>query len=579
MEPSRKKQQPRSVFDVRSLRVGRRFDHTINLRPKFWARQPWGAAMVAALVIILALFGMRKLLVRAEVADFYPSGCLGTWKSPEKAQGEPESLTNDSPIDVTNAAVTNSSSSQIFCGGFIVADAQPEGEIREVGLTLRWNVEDLPAQATTTESIASTSTETIFPGGGDGTSTVTSSGLESAPGIAPTSFIHFFLPESAYAEEVSSAPPAMVGSVSTTTVQETSSPTTNPAIPSTVASGMIDATVIAATTTTALPPSETVSTTSVIATTVMDAVAATSTTSAGTSIATTTDIFTAVSTTASATISTTAEATPIVPPEPDENFLMVSYSIDGQTWVPLKKIGPENWQALTLAVPIKNWDDLKKIQIKLEGIPSILERQPTMFLDGMFIEVHYELSRLAGEPPLETAAIGPLVSVPQLIVQTQEELGRAVHDEVIVSPQFKASDEWIAYKADMNGEDDIFVRNQVTSEVRQLTHTPFSESEPVAAGGKVAWAYATGYEGSSLGEIYLYDILTNALIRVTNDGFLDQAPRFEDNVLVWDKFDAVFLKHKFSYDLGTGVTRQIDEAPFTAAAPPEEGSMDSSLLQ
>lgn len=572
MRSSRKKDETRSVFDVgasaqksgrysiKSLLYGR---NVLNLRQKFRGRHPWITTIVLTLGAIVVTVGVRHFLVRADVMDFYPAGCLGTWQSPEKAQGQPESLSENVQIDVTNAAVSNRSSSQIFCGNFIPADVEKPGDIQNIGLTLVWNITGLPSvvssSTTSTEIIAPTSTAPTS------TSATSTDDVSSSP---PAAFNFRFSPLSllrliAYAQEASG-----------TTTEGTTTTDITSATPATttMVAGTDDTTDATGTpaidslrTTTDTTATATVTSTTATSTDITSTIPVTTTIELGPPL---TAELSAVATGTTSTVDAAATSSPVVPSGdvPDDTFLLVSYSTDGNTWVPLRKIGASNWQRFTVAVPIVNWDDLKKLQIKIEAIPTTLQDAPTVFLDGSFIEVTYEAAALAPAPVIQPAA--QPVSVTNLIEDTQDTLRNAIHADVIVSPQFQAANDWIAYKADGGGEADIYIRNGLTGEIRRVTNTPFDESEPVAANGRVAWAYATGYEGSQLGEIYLYDIADDKTTQITHDMFLDQSPRFEDGSLVWDKFDAVSVAHRFAYDLATGEITQRDTVPFVTSAPP-----------
>ena len=76
---------------------------------------------------------------------------------------------------------------------------------------------------------------------------------------------------------------------------------------------------------------------------------------------------------------------------PDEHFLKISYSTDGQTWVEIAKVHSDNWQNLTVTLPIKNWSDLARIQIAVETMKTTQNPVPPVYLDGMFLEVHYDV--------------------------------------------------------------------------------------------------------------------------------------------------------------------------------------------
>jgi len=131
------------------------------------------------------------------------------------------------------------------------------------------------------------------------------------------------------------------------------------------------------------------------------------------------------STTQAANVASSTLPAPLLP---DENFLEVSYSTDGANWIALAKINQANWQNFTISLPIANWDDLKKLQVKVAGIPTSLARLPSVLLDGMFVEAQYEI------PPVTIGAVGgSLQSAPP--AQTSPAGGGAVLSQpVIVLP-------------------------------------------------------------------------------------------------------------------------------------------------
>ena len=96
---------------------------------------------------------------------------------------------------------------------------------------------------------------------------------------------------------------------------------------------------------------------------------------------------------ASSTASSSAIAPAPEPVVPDENFLDVSYSTDGQSWISIGKVNANNWRQFTITLPISNWSDLVNLQIRVEGIPTTASVVPPIYLDGMLVEVHYD------EPP------------------------------------------------------------------------------------------------------------------------------------------------------------------------------------
>ncbi|GEM_PF-1237545 len=90
------------------------------------------------------------------------------------------------------------------------------------------------------------------------------------------------------------------------------------------------------------------------------------------------------------------EITASLPP-PSPAFLRVSYSLDGTNWFALADVSEEMVPHLTVPLPLTAWEDLARVQIGIEGISAALPMLPKVLLDGMLLEVHYEI------PPLITS--------------------------------------------------------------------------------------------------------------------------------------------------------------------------------
>jgi hypothetical protein len=107
---------------------------------------------------------------------------------------------------------------------------------------------------------------------------------------------------------------------------------------------------------------------------------------------------TETSTLVSPTSTVEAAPTEVVVPrtEPDLNFLQVNYSLDGQSWFELQKVNVNNWPNFTVELPVSSWQDLRKVQISVEGIPSTIQDLPQVSLDGMLVQAQYELPPLFG---------------------------------------------------------------------------------------------------------------------------------------------------------------------------------------
>ncbi|MBU6500827.1 MAG: hypothetical protein KGJ89_01765 [Patescibacteria group bacterium] len=467
MEASNEKRNARRFSDVHHSRkkgwrawfnfLGKH-GKTVNLKPPFYKRYPVVAGFIVVLAVV-SVFGAKRLFTRAEVADFYPSNCLGSWQGPQNAQGKPEML---APISTStifgedNSAVFNSGTGQIFCGGFLPGNYASSSDIKSVGLTFVWQVGEpsatstFPQGALITTSTISTSTsasadtatgtdqvtqvvgqgaaleqgsstdvQQTAPADSSATTPADSGGAIPPQQINPepvpptnssdttstTSFLYNLrglLFNVAFAQSDSTSSPQVtsdtipVANDTTTTVskpQNISTPASpSPSNETTTVSEQVTQKAgqqtqstkqgtqnIEQATTTGAEPSTTI----IIGPTI---------TASLTPLTTSTDASgTYVIMNATDTLATGTE--PVVPPPaPDENFLKISYSTDGQTWTEIAKVNDNNWQNFTVTLPINNWEILKKLQIQVEGIPTTLNPTPKVYLDGMFAEVHYELS-------------------------------------------------------------------------------------------------------------------------------------------------------------------------------------------
>ena len=80
---------------------------------------------------------------RADVANFYPSSCLGAWQHPENAQGSPNLSADAKPEDFnsSNSAIAKDQMGSIFCGGF--KGSVPDNSVpKSFKLALNWEVDD-----------------------------------------------------------------------------------------------------------------------------------------------------------------------------------------------------------------------------------------------------------------------------------------------------------------------------------------------------------------------------------------------------------------------------------------------------
>ena len=320
----------------------------------FYRRHPVVSYIVLVFLTIFSLFGARILFTYGEVSDFQSATCLGTWKNPSLAQGTPESFVSGSVINSENSAIFNEPLAQIFCGNFIPENFETKGDIKNVVLTLAWATEASLNKTTSTESEIIISPEVLI--------------ATSTPTSTEKSISNFHWIKIAHAQEMqtsSDSLPVIESALPTEPVLE--APTKTP---------------ILNTSTSSVPKEETpvlvpeTQSTEVVESSIIN--------------------------------STSTEEATIEPTVAEENkvlvqtpvFLQISYSLDGSNWFTVADVSEEMIPNLTLQLPLTSWEDLKKLQIGISGIPSTLTALPKIFLDGMLLGVHYDL------PPVLISSTG-----------------------------------------------------------------------------------------------------------------------------------------------------------------------------
>lgn len=443
----------RGVFDVKKSAAKSIWERlweyiygrgVINLRPKLRAKNPALVFGGAALIVVILVLGVRQILTRADVADFFPSACLGDWDNPHIAQGEPESFGGDgTKTDETNSAVYDSAKAiplRIFCGKFLPDGFEPKGEIKNVGLTFVWRVGD--AVPPTTEEPSQTSAEkeqaTPIPAAseneeGSAPPPSETSPLENAEPqeevVAPVEPQQDTSPANEENTPVIAPPSTPEASTSTTSLmhglksvlsflgfrlaaaQEESPPPENvPIDPPLSAPSAENPTPVggetsgSGETTQDTPPAETapkelpplpVSDEVIVAPPIeakLEPVVIPTTDEDAGNMAQEMQVSEETGDVGELqTLEPLATFEPPPPPPPDENFLELSFSTNGNDWFELGKINPQNWQNFTIPISALSWEELKNLQIRLGGIETSLSQTPKVYLDGMFIEVHYEL--------------------------------------------------------------------------------------------------------------------------------------------------------------------------------------------
>jgi hypothetical protein len=380
---SSKNDSERKVFDVHASRRNSHplYGHNvINLKPKFRIRHPLIFTFVFFALLFVLFIGIRQFSTRAEVQDLYPTTCLGNWQNVANAEGVPETLNVPSPsFSPDNSAAYDASGTEIYCGGFLPPSFATSGQITNVGLTLVWQIEDAPTSSTMTATTTAESTV---------------SETSSTPDITTASS----------SDDATDTTDVTDTSVATTT-DDVSTPTSTP-VP---------------TPTPAPDPTTDSSSTSFIRRLIPFAFADDADSGTILSASTTTTI--ASDTDASNTAITAVEQ-PVS--TPDDNFLDVSYSTDGQTWISVGEVNMSNWQNFTVTLTVSDWTDLQNLQVRVEGIPTTQDPIPPIYLDGMLLEVHYDAVSLP-------VPLLPPPVLPQVASTTNQEIPPPPPRMVLVS--------------------------------------------------------------------------------------------------------------------------------------------------
>jgi hypothetical protein len=370
---------------------------TVDLRRTFITKYKEPIFILAACLVLIISAVWQVSRGRAQVAHFYPSGCLGDWKNPEYAQGRPES-DHGAPITSLNSAEYHDrEEGGIYCGSYLPPDWTSAGPIRRVSVSFAWAMEGLPAAMAAVRSSTESSSQINVPGDNTDKKIIEPNPTSTTSSTNGVSWIRYVVPW-AFAQET---PPAEVAPTT---------PIVPPVLPSEVApaslpnnsvstEAVLDASLEnkpvegQSTTENSVPPSN-------------SGVESDATPSMDTNNSATLPVVPRVTTN---TIAIDTSTLPIVTPDgvmvapvptstqqslpsslPDEHFLEIAISRGGGVWEPIAKISPENWQNIAFDLPISSWEELKSLQIKIYGIKSVLPVAPSVLLDGLTVEVEYE---------------------------------------------------------------------------------------------------------------------------------------------------------------------------------------------
>jgi len=311
-----------------------------------------------SLIVLFAIFppsnGRSLKRANADSTNAYPGVCLGGWENPDNAAGTPDVPPGGSSFTTQNSAMLNGEQAQIFCGSFQAGDQSQTPSA--VTLHFSWNM----IFASQASSSVGTDTDT----------SLWSSVLDTTSSAASTT------PDASVA---TSTAPSTSSSSAPVTASSTPSASTTP----------LDATTTATSTTNQ-------SGTSLLQNMWSDPFAflVERTFADTTGTVSTSDVTGASDVTVdTSTATSTAEG----------DFMDVSYSLDGTTWIDLGQVNMSDWQDYSVTIPVSSWDDINKLQVQLS--PDITPDEPMIYLDGMWLEVDNNRSLLGDLQNIASATI------------------------------------------------------------------------------------------------------------------------------------------------------------------------------
>lgn len=381
----------------------------------FWVsikNNKFKALILAAIALAAFAFFIYWRIAGAASFNLYPGSCLGSWQNPHLAQGQPDTLI----INKENSAIFSEGGiKEIYCGSFNGDLSENEIKlIKNVNLKFSWLISDEELQVPTfAEGEVGTPTASV----GVATSSITiiqPLATSSEAVVQNTNDVIDQILNNIHTDEVSVI-------VSTTTPEITiMANDTQQTIP-TPAEGGVGT------------PTESVGAENTAA--IIDNVETESETASSTGSGQATssptsfwwkkyDLFFAddevpntgitnnelgimndATTTSDVDTGQAATSSLESPLAPTEDFLRVSYTLDGINWQALGTVNKNNWQDISFEIPVSQLEDIKKIQIKIESLP-LLNKTPYVYLGGLALQVEYETS-LISQPKTDSILLQP----------------------------------------------------------------------------------------------------------------------------------------------------------------------------
>jgi hypothetical protein len=320
-----------------------------------------------AFILVIFLFSIIfRSQTKADLVYFYPQTCLGSFVNPEKAQGERE-VGNPDLINELNSAVYYSGFKEIYCGNF--QGSIKEGEIKKVTLHFNWVITKELREKPIIESTSSESLiEKIIPpktieinvGTSDvqileNTSTERQNNINTQ--TATSSY------EDNKKSEMSALSPnqsAYLKLINFVFAQEETRNNTN--------------------------DEETRNNTNIneINTNGNES---NNTNTNSNEINNTNGNESQTATSSHENINQSEQSVLSPNQSAPKTLFDIHYTLDGQNWNYLGSINENNWQNLSFDIPVNNWLDISKIQIKINSLP---DTDYYLYLESMWLEVEYE---------------------------------------------------------------------------------------------------------------------------------------------------------------------------------------------
>lgn len=368
-----------------------------NRIKSFLQQHEWPLFYIAITVVVFVILG-SSLRSQASVAQLYATSCLGGWQNTKNAENAPDvaDRNNLSLFSKANSAFLDSSSGQMYCGGFI-------GEFPEASIPNQINVKfslsvdtgdilhtvnEVPQNVSPIDASLNGTGDTIQILEDISTTNTEDTNVPINVEIAPEPQV--IEEPAAPSEEVPAVPPSpelgafLFRNLFSTALAEDAVPESI-VVPEPPVSDPISETnnessveVMPIETPSDVEPALEVSNSEEQVLEVTNTEQIIDATITAEEVSKAGDISSSGSSTATSNV--------------QESVLKVAYTLNGVDWKPLGFITWNTWKDASFSIPLSEastWGDIAKIQISIESVPSI-DEPPIIYVDSVYIEVGYD---------------------------------------------------------------------------------------------------------------------------------------------------------------------------------------------